>query len=66
MLIQLNQNGPKDHKLVRQHMVDTRHLCQYINDNVNSIRRMLEWAVENDMIPVATSLGTERPKHLPG
>ena len=46
--------GPKNLKLVRQQMVDSGHSRRYVNDNVNRIRRMFKWAVENELIPVTT------------
>ena len=46
--------GPENLKLVRQQMVDSGHSRRYVNDNVNRIRRMFKWAVENELIPVTT------------
>ncbi|MHC4090541.1 MAG: tyrosine-type recombinase/integrase [Planctomycetota bacterium] len=43
--------SPLKLKAVRQAMVDTGHCRKYINDNVNRVKRMFRWAVENELAP---------------
>ncbi len=45
--------GPKDLKIVRQRVVDSGHSRRDVNDNINRVRRIFKWAVENELIPVA-------------
>ena len=42
--------GPKQLKVVRQAMIESDHSRRYINDNINRIRRMFKWAVENEVV----------------
>lgn len=64
----LNQNygktfakdfGPLALVAVRQQMIDAGNSRGYINNNVNRIRRMFQWGVSNELVPVTVT------KHLP-
>ena len=57
----LNQNygktfakdfGPLALVAVRQQMIDAGNSRRYINNNVNRIRRMFQWGVSNELVPV--------------
>ncbi len=47
--------GPLDLKTVRQNMVEAGLNRVYINQSVDRVRRMFRWAVENELVPPATS-----------
>ncbi|MEZ6126007.1 MAG: hypothetical protein R3C49_23000 [Planctomycetaceae bacterium] len=46
--------GPLALKTVRQRMIDKGWCRQYINRQVNRIRRMFRWGVENELVPATT------------
>jgi integrase len=43
--------GPLKLKAVRQAMIDEGHSRKYVNDNVNRIKRLIKWAVDNEVAP---------------
>ena len=51
--------GPLKLKAVRQAMIDEGHSRKYINDNVNRIKRMFRWAVENELAPPSVYHGLQ-------
>lgn len=52
--------GPLALKAVRQAMVDHGWCRGYVNKQVNRVRRMFAWAVENELLPIVVhqALGT--------
>lgn len=51
--------GPLKLKSVRQAMVDAGHSRKYVNDNVNRIKRLIKWAVENELAPPSVYHGLQ-------
>ena len=49
--------GPMALKNVRQAMIDAGRSRKLINKDVNRVRQMFGWAVENELLPVAVSPG---------
>lgn len=57
--------GPLMLKAVRQQMVDSGRKCRTtINPHTNRIRRIFQWGVENQLIPVETWLSLKAVAHL--
>lgn len=51
--------GPLKLKSVRQAMIEAGHSRKYINDNVNRIKRLVKWAVENELAPPSVYHGLQ-------
>lgn len=51
--------GPLALKNVRQAMIESDHSRKYINDNINRIKRMFKWAVENELVAWGTYHGLQ-------
>ena len=51
-------------KNVRQAMIDAGRSRKLINKDVNRIRQMFGWAVENELLPVAVSQALREVKGL--
>jgi hypothetical protein len=51
--------GPLSLRAVQQAMVDLGSCRRYINQNINIIRRMLKWAVENELLPGSVHHGLQ-------
>ncbi|MGP0068794.1 MAG: tyrosine-type recombinase/integrase [Isosphaeraceae bacterium] len=56
--------GPMALKKVRQAMIDAGRSRKLINKDVNRIRQMFGWAVENELLPVAVSQALREVKGL--
>jgi integrase len=56
--------GPMALKKVRQAMIDAGRSWKLINKDVNRIRQMFGWAVENELLPVAVSQALREVKGL--
>ncbi len=53
------QFTPLKLKAVRGAMIDAGHSRKYINDNINRIKRMVRWGVENELIAPAVLHGLQ-------
>jgi hypothetical protein len=51
--------GPLKLKVVRQAMINAGHSRKYLNDNVNRIKRMFKWAVENELVAPSVYQGLQ-------
>jgi hypothetical protein len=56
--------GPMALKNVRQAMIDAGRCRKLINKDINRIRQMFGWAVENEMLPVTVSQALREVKGL--